>query len=379
MIERKGRISSHQRGIIYGTDGPSPTIGASDWKGATKIMVDEIEIPCKNKDGKVVAHEGDGVIVSRPHAARMTKMDQKSFAVVSQGAIPGVVVKEFEIQGKNGVVVAHEGDGVVTSRPQSVRMPKTDQVSMAIAATARTGVVVSGVPLKEGADVEDAAILTPKRTEYGKQIRKSYENGQAEERRHNMVELVPRTDGMSNTLTGVARDNLLIKKDIVVEGELDGNVIQDKQVYGESGVAPTCMGAGGSGSKTKVLIEGCELEDGETKPMHTPGRAVKRQNGPRLGDDNSFTVTAADKDGVASNENGRLRIRYLTPRECLRLQAFPDEAIDKMIPVLSKSALYKVAGNSIAVCCLKAIFKGIYIDKTFKKTGRQVSLNRWFE
>ena len=194
-----------------------------------------------------------------------------------------------------------------------------------------------------------------------------------------MVELVPRTDGMSNTLTGVARDNLLIKKDIVVEGELDGNVIQDKQVYGESGVAPTCMGAGGSGSKTKVLVEGCELEDGEAKPMHTPGRAVKRQNGPRLGEDTSFTVTAADKDGIASNENGRLRIRYLTPRECLRLQAFPDDAIDKMIPILSKSALYKVAGNSIAVCCLKAIFKGIYIDKTFRKTGRQVSLNRWFE
>lgn len=284
----------------------------------------------------------------------------------------------FEIQGKDGVVIAHEGDGVVTSRPQSVRMPKTDQVSMAIAATARTGVVVLGVPLKEGVVVEDAAILTPQRTEYGKRIRKSYENGQIEETRHNMVEFVPRTDGMSNTLTGVARDNLLIKKDIVVEGELDGNVIQDKQVYGESGVAPTCMGAGGSGSKTKVLIEGCELEDGEAKPMHTPGRAVKRQNGPRLGEDTSFTVTAADKDGIASNENGRLRIRYLTPRECLRLQAFPDDAIDKMIPVLSKSALYKVAGNSIAVCCLKAIFKGIYIDKTFRKTGRQVSLNRWF-
>ena len=67
------------------------------------------------------------------------------------------MIDEFEIQGKNGVVIAHEGDGVVTSRPQSVRMPKTDQVSMTIAATARTGVVVSGVPLKEGADVEDAA------------------------------------------------------------------------------------------------------------------------------------------------------------------------------------------------------------------------------
>ena len=112
------------------------------------------------------------------------------------------------------------------------------------------------------------------------------------------------------------------------------------------------------------------------------GSTVKEQSAPALrssgGGCGAGVVTAADKDEVVSNENGRLRIRYLTPRECLRLQAFPDDAIDKMIPVLSKSALYKVAGNSIAVCCLKAIFKGIYIDKTFKQSGRQVSLNRWF-
>ena len=72
-----------------------------------------------------------------------------------------------------------------------------------------------------------------------------------------------------------------------------------------------------------------------------------------------------------------LRIRYLTPRECLRLQAFPDDAIDRLEKVLSKSAMYKVAGNSIAVCCLKAIFKGIYVDKTFKK-DRQSNLDSFF-
>lgn len=72
-----------------------------------------------------------------------------------------------------------------------------------------------------------------------------------------------------------------------------------------------------------------------------------------------------------------LRIRYLTPRECLRLQAFPDEAIDRIIPELPKSALYKVAGNSIAVCCLTAIFKGMFIDETYEKKGRQVSMDGW--
>lgn len=93
--------------------------------------------------------------------------------------------------------------------------------------------------------------------------------------------------------------------------------------------------------------------------------------------DNNERLEIQGKDGIAENNNGKLRIRYLTPRECLRLQAFPEDAIDKLQGVLSKTAMYKVAGNSIAVCCLKSIFKGIYIDKTFRKSGRQVTLNEW--
>lgn len=81
--------------------------------------------------------------------------------------------------------------------------------------------------------------------------------------------------------------------------------------------------------------------------------------------------------GSGTIDEQTLRVRYLTPRECLRLQAFPDDAIDRLMAVLPKSALYKVAGNSIAVCCLKAIFKGIYIDRTFSKMYRQTNMLDW--
>lgn len=50
-------------------------------------------------------------------------------------------------------------------------------------------------------------VLTPKRTEYGKAIRKQYEAGEIEESRHNMTKMVPRTDGIANTLTTVLKDN----------------------------------------------------------------------------------------------------------------------------------------------------------------------------
>lgn len=72
-----------------------------------------------------------------------------------------------------------------------------------------------------------------------------------------------------------------------------------------------------------------------------------------------------------------LKIRYLTPRECLRLMGFKDPEIDKLMEAVpSKSNEYKLAGNSIVVDCLESIFKGIYIDKTFRNAKpRQISLS----
>lgn len=53
------------------------------------------------------------------------------------------------------------------------------------------------------------ACLSPKRTEYGKQIRKDYEAGKIKEQRKNIQQLEPRNDGKTNTLTSVQKDNLL--------------------------------------------------------------------------------------------------------------------------------------------------------------------------
>lgn len=60
--------------------------------------------------------------------------------------------------------------------------------------------------------VIESQVLAPKRTEYGKQIRKAYESGRIQESRHNMTELEPRKDDISNTLTTVQKDNLLLEK-----------------------------------------------------------------------------------------------------------------------------------------------------------------------
>ncbi|NQP51885.1 DNA (cytosine-5-)-methyltransferase [Streptococcus suis] len=52
-----------------------------------------------------------------------------------------------------------------------------------------------------------------------------------------------------------------------------------------------------------------------------------------------------------------IRIRKLTPRECWRLQGFPDWAFDRAQAVNSNSQLYKQAGNSVTVNVIEAIAK----------------------
>ena len=238
-----------------------------------------------------------------------------------------------------------------------------------------------------------------------------------------------------NCMTVTAEHGGINFPKIIVEGELEikGFIDHDKRVHSKDGLSP-CLSAQSNTQRPKIIVDDhvnwpadntegymvakegdalvmarphaarstvmeqqsfaltCgsnigvvlkdtvpDLDEGDVAAMHTPGREEKRQNGPRCNDGStSFTITAADKDGIVEKNKGKLRIRYLTPRECLRLQAFPEDAIDRLMAAESKSQCYKLAGNSIAVCCLKAIFKGIYIDKTFVKSGRQISLNGWF-
>lgn len=237
------------------------------------------------------------------------------------------------------------------------------------------------------------------------------------------------TDGISPTLKTMQGGNLQPK--IVVNINPSGNGMNGN-VYDSERLAPTLTTNKGEGPKIAI-------------PVLTPDRAEKRQNGRRFKEDGEpmFTLTAQDKHGVAIiqkprgfNKGGEheiaptlsanswhennllktggvytnaseshnrgvlpgisrtlkahnhdagvfdgIRVRRLTPRECWRLQGFPDWAFDKaafgnIIPSnykskliqrsmskdewkdyqrltrhqqTSNSQLYKQAGNSVTV------------------------------
>lgn len=81
------------------------------------------------------------------------------------------------------------------------------------------------------------------------------------------------------------------------------------------------------------------------------GRKV--ENGPQgssINIDNCFTLNTIDRHAVCYHA----RVRKLTPKECLRLQGFPDDWFDG-VEGYSDTAAYKAIGNSMAVPCMRWI------------------------
>ena len=124
---------------------------------------------------------------------------------------------------------------------------------------------------------------------------------------------------------------------------------QAGRVYDVTGISPTLDTCSGGNRMPKIKV----------KPCLTPEREEKRQNGRRFKetDEPMFTLTGQDKHGVLIDDDKEVRIRKLTPRECFRLQGFPDDYFDRAQAVNSDSQLYKQAGNSVTVNVIYDIAK----------------------
>lgn len=94
-------------------------------------------------------------------------------------------------------------------------------------------------------------------------------------------------------------------------------------------------------------------------PVLTPERIKKRQNGRRFKENQEamFTLTGQDIHGIYDGS----RVRKLTPLECFRLQAFPDDMISTARELnLKDGQLYKMAGNAVTVNVVEAVAKKLW-------------------
>ena len=113
------------------------------------------------------------------------------------------------------------------------------------------------------------------------------------------------------------------------------------------------------GNISPTLETNCQVGVVSVQAVLTPDRKEKRQNGRRLKEEGEemFTLTAQDKHGVLIHDGHEVRIRRLTPKECFRLQGFPDEYFERAAAVNSDTQLYKQAGNSVTVNVIHEIAK----------------------
>ena len=95
-----------------------------------------------------------------------------------------------------------------------------------------------------------------------------------------------------------------------------------------------------------------EATDGDGIDLTQPNSETRRG---RVQKEQIQTLTTQNNLGVVNN----MRIRKLTPRECFRLMGVKDKDFEKVAKNQSDSSLYHLAGDSIVVNVLMAIFKEV--------------------
>lgn len=91
-----------------------------------------------------------------------------------------------------------------------------------------------------------------------------------------------------------------------------------------------------------------EAYEGDSINLAYAGMNTRRG---RVGKHIAHTLVTGSDQGVVL----RGRIRRLMPRECFRLQGFPEDMIDRILAVTSDAQAYKQAGNSVTVNVVEAI------------------------
>ena len=143
----------------------------------------------------------------------------------------------------------------------------------------------------------------------------------------------------------------------LVDTDSFGGNPQTGIVYDIGGISPTLNTMQGGGREPKIAIKEAtkkgyaEAEIGDSINLSHPNSKTRRG---RVGKQLANTLLTGEEQGVL---DASFRIRTLTPRECWRLQGFPDWAFDRAAEVNSNSQLYKQAGNSVTVNVIAAIAK----------------------
>lgn len=344
----------------------------------------------------------------------------------------GVVIVEDYDQNRREMKKTDRVMTMESGRHRAYRVYKTEGISPAITTPSGGGLIPKIIEMKEEPKIvsysraepfvvacrgREPNVLTPKRTEEAKLPRKDYENHRINIQRKYMQQMEPRTDGVSNTLTSVQKDNSLVEP-----VRIKANTQKGYEEVGEYGAvnisrpgSTTRRGRiqGDKGDIIGTLLTGEEnaVLEPKAEEVRRIAEEVRRQPcGVSVDKDNNLRPYRQDKakscvaelqtefcDSVGSTltatrpnkvygDTFPYRIRYLVPRECFRLMDVDDEDYDKIKnyvkghrkngkPMyISESQQYKLAGNSIVVACMEHIFEQLFFPSGRVTEPRQLDI-----
>lgn len=130
---------------------------------------------------------------------------------------------------------------------------------------------------------------------------------------------------------------------------------QAGRVYDSDGISPTMDTCSGGNRMPKIVAQRGRA-DGDWHSSEHYQRLEPREDGL------TNTISSVVKDNYVAEP--AMKIRKLTEKECWRLMGFDDFDCDKAKAVgVSKSQLYKQAGNSIVVNVLEGILRNLLTTK----------------
>ena len=145
------------------------------------------------------------------------------------------------------------------------------------------------------------------------------------------------------------QNNLKENNGVVVVGNYSKSNHNASRIVDQEHSAPTVMENHGT---ITAIVDKPKVLGGIGEKDSNNNTQWKQQN--RVYDDKvAISVTTSFNPFYKDN----LKIRKLTPRECFRLMGVKDEDYDKIAKNQSDSSLYHLAGDSIVVNVLMAIFK----------------------
>ena len=235
-------------GNVWDQDGISPTLQTAQGGNRMPLVIDEIKVvgnymPSNHDASRVVDVDGIEPTVKENHgtvtaiAEPQIDIKERFFRQVAETILenqcePGDIIDAFNKK------VNHSGVcPTITTRPEGFKtaiLPIVEEQEPFIVASSGRNPQnpsdrTTGTPTEQRFEpnfsgctntltsvqkdnyICEPQVLRAERTEYGKAIRKQYEAGEIDEKIGNMREMKPRTDGVSNTITTVQKDNYVIE------------------------------------------------------------------------------------------------------------------------------------------------------------------------